>query len=76
METTIRIPGSPMLEGTFCTNNNISDSPKPTVILLSGSGPVNRDGNIPNKKVYLNVYNRLAELLDQLGYHTFRFDKR
>ncbi|MFC4353941.1 alpha/beta hydrolase [Chryseomicrobium palamuruense] len=43
------------------------------VVLVSGSGPVDRDGNIPKWKN--NLYLSFAEALHDLGIATFRYDK-
>lgn len=42
-------------------------------VFVSGSGPVDRDGNIP--KWTNNLYLTLAEALHDLGVATFRYDK-
>ncbi|WP_100406207.1 alpha/beta hydrolase family protein [Bacillus solitudinis] len=46
----------------------------PAILLLPGSGPLNRDGNKGRMK--LNLYNKLTEALTQLGFVTLRYDKR
>jgi esterase/lipase len=46
----------------------------PLMILIQGSGPVNRDGNAPMMKN--NGMKKIAEELSQKGIATFRFDKR
>lgn len=49
-------------------------NPVPLVLLLSGSGPTDRDGNQPNMKN--NSLKFLAEALKDAGIASVRFDKR
>ncbi len=60
------------LAGTFATPD--ADGPFPAALLLPGSGPLDRDGNI--KQMALNVSRELAELLADAGWASFRYDKR
>ncbi len=46
----------------------------PVVLLISGSGHTDRDGNQPNAKT--NAYKQLAEKLAEKGIATLRYDKR
>lgn len=46
----------------------------PLVILIQGSGPVNRDGNAPMMKN--NGMRKISEALAENGIASFRFDKR
>jgi pimeloyl-ACP methyl ester carboxylesterase len=48
--------------------------PFPVVLLLTGSGPVDRDSN--HKKLRLDITAQLAAVLAQHGYASFRYDKR
>lgn len=60
------------LKGTL----SIPDEPKslyPAVLILSGSGPLDRDGNGKQK---FNLYNNLAQVFLDDGCATLRYDKR
>jgi len=46
----------------------------PAVLLVPGSGQVNRDEN--HKKLRLNVFHDLAEILANKGFASLRYDKR
>jgi uncharacterized protein len=48
----------------------------PAVLILSGSGPLNRDGNDTKGKFQLNLYKQLASFITSLGFITLRYDKR
>lgn len=48
----------------------------PAVLILAGSGNLNRDGNQIKGKFKFNLYHDLAELLTSLGFITLRYDKR
>ncbi|WP_062379460.1 alpha/beta hydrolase [Demequina pelophila] len=48
--------------------------PHPAALILGGSGPLDRDGNV--KRVSLNVSRDLARLLGAQGWASLRFDKR
>lgn len=60
------------LAGTYATPDG--DGPHPAALLLPGSGPLDRDGNI--KRIPLNVSRDLAQLLADAGWASFRYDKR
>ena len=60
------------LAGTFATPPG--DGPFPTALLLPGSGPLDREGNI--KQMPLNVSRDLAQLLADAGWASLRYDKR
>ncbi|WP_368505796.1 alpha/beta hydrolase family protein [Alkalihalophilus sp. As8PL] len=47
----------------------------PAVLILSGSGPLDRDGNGKGKQVF-NLYNSLSTFLVKNGCLTLRYDKR
>jgi len=47
----------------------------PTLIILAGSGPTDRDGNTPLLSAKIDTYKLIAEGLSKLGYNTLRFDK-
>lgn len=46
----------------------------PAVLIISGSGKGDRDGNF--NKLHLNIYKDLAEFLTENGFVTLRYDKR
>lgn len=62
------------VKGTLTTPYNLSSS-TPLVIIISGSGPTDRDGNNPQniKSSYLKM---IAQDLDKNGIASFRYDKR
>lgn len=49
-------------------------APSPTVLLLTGSGPIDRDSN--HKRLRFDVTAQLADALAQVGVASFRYDKR
>ena len=55
-------------------NSPDGDAPYPTVLLIAGSGPLDRDAN--HKKMALNLSRDLARILDEAGWASLRFDKR
>ena len=46
----------------------------PAILIISGSGPGDLDGNF--KKLKVNIYKYLAEYLTSIGFVTLRYDKR
>lgn len=46
----------------------------PAVLIISGSGKGDRDGNM--KRLEMNIYKDLAEFLTEQGFVTLRYDKR
>ncbi len=48
--------------------------PHPMVVMMHGSGPLDRDENMPGQA--LNIFNALAAALAEAGYAAFRYDKR
>lgn len=58
------------LEGTFLTH----DEERIAVVLLAGSGPSDRDGNMG--PVQFNTYKKLADAIYEMGVHVFRYDKQ
>ncbi len=61
------------LAGTL-TRPAVSDAPLPVVILISGSGPVDRDGNVGGMRIWLQ--RTLAWRLADRGLAVLRYDKR
>jgi alpha-beta hydrolase superfamily lysophospholipase len=64
--------GSATLAGTLCRTELIQ--PGPVVLLISGSGPIDRDSDM--KKLAIGVMGRFAEHLSGAGVASFRYDKR
>lgn len=48
----------------------------PAILIISGSGPLDRDGNIKKGKINTNLYKELAHFMTDLGFVTLRYDKR
>ena len=73
-ETTVEVQaGHVRLIGTLCQPDH--DGPYPAALLLSGSGPLDRDSNIPGQR--LDVSKALAEgLAARAGVASLRYDKR
>ncbi|WP_017729189.1 alpha/beta hydrolase [Halalkalibacterium ligniniphilum] len=67
------LEGEVPISGTLTLPNG-GATHAPAILLLAGSGRIDRDGN--GRGARLNLYNQLAERLTDLGYVTFRFDKR
>lgn len=61
-----------VLAGTLTLPSNAGKFP--AVLLIPGSGPINRDEN--HKKLKLNVFNALANTLANQGIAALRYDKR
>jgi len=48
----------------------------PAVLVVAGSGEVDRDGNVSGFKFKLDTYKELAEFVTGLGFAVLRYDKR
>ncbi|MFK2826003.1 alpha/beta fold hydrolase [Bacillus sp. B190/17] len=48
----------------------------PAILLIAGSGPIDRNGNGPKGKYQTNLYKELAHFFTALGFITLRYDKR
>lgn len=73
LESAIEIKsGDAVLSATFCapTQNGIF----PCVLMLPGSGPLDRDENIKGQR--LDVFNSIAHHLADHGFASLRYDKR
>jgi pimeloyl-ACP methyl ester carboxylesterase len=64
--------GDQTLAGTLTVPQGTG--PFPAVLLLPGSGPIDRDSN--HKRMPLGITGQLAEALHAAGHATFRYDKR
>lgn len=62
------------LEGTLCVPAGYIDTDHPGVLLISGSGPTDRDGNQTGLKT--DTLKQIANALAATGVVSFRFDKR
>jgi uncharacterized protein len=47
----------------------------PAILIIAGSGPLDRDGNDRKGKYPTNLYKELAEFMSELGFVTLRYDK-
>ncbi|MDJ0791113.1 MAG: alpha/beta fold hydrolase [Acidimicrobiia bacterium] len=71
--TTVTFPsGDLTLAGTLTTPDG--PGPFPAAVLVSGSGPIDRDSNM--KRAQLNVMSQVAEHLAANGIASLRYDKR
>lgn len=73
-EQQIEIASDVILKGTIRFPNNPSTGKLPVVVIIHGSGPVDRDGNV--KSMSMNAYKLLAEFFSSIGVATLRYDKR
>ncbi len=64
--------GGVTLAGTLTVPNDVR--PAPALLMLPGSGETDRDDNA--KKLAINVFPQLAQVAGDIGFVTFRFDKR
>lgn len=67
------VQGKYLLSATVTIPEN-EDEKYPAVVIVSGTGSADRDGNM--KGFQMNIYKQLAELLSSLGFVTIRYDKR
>ncbi|MDD2202335.1 MAG: alpha/beta fold hydrolase [Firmicutes bacterium] len=71
---TVRSGSDVVLAGTLTLPAG-AQSPYPAVVLISGSGPQDRDGNTP--PVYVaNIFRTIAHRLADVGVATLRYDER
>lgn len=71
----VSIEGKVTLSGTL----TIPSSDKevfPSILIIPGTGTLDRDGNAKRGKLQLNLYKELAEFLTSIGFATLRYDKR
>ncbi|TYR78621.1 alpha/beta hydrolase [Priestia megaterium] len=73
IEKELQVPSSIAIQGTFSLPSQLSEK-TPAILIISGSGPVDRDGNA--KRLKSNIYKDLSGLFCSIGYATFRYDKR
>lgn len=75
-EEKVTIEGTYPLVGTLLIPEGAEEGSFPAVLLVSGSGDGNRDGNFKKAKLFPNIYKDLAELITSLGFISLRVDKR
>ena len=74
-DTNISIPAyGGDLAGTICLPQNVATTG--FAVIIAGSGPVDRNGNVVTSNLYTNTYQMLARQLAMLGIATLRYDKR
>lgn len=66
LEEQITIKGEYPLKGVITVPAEQSET-YPAILILSGSGPTDRDGNVPKKRLFINMYNQLADELTEAG---------
>jgi uncharacterized protein len=74
MEKEIMIKGNNPIYGTLMLPSN--EGKYPAILILPGSGPLDRDGNDRKGKYPTNLYKELANYMTDLGFVTLRYDKR
>lgn len=74
-EEGITIQGAVKLSGTLTQPQHSIAGGTPAVLIVSGSGKLDRDGRV-NIKINLRLYKQLAEALSEMGFYTLRYDKR
>ncbi len=73
-EYEVAINSEVTLQGTITKPKN--DGKYAAVVMIAGSGEIDRDGTIVPLKLESNIYKDLAHVFAQLGVVTIRFDKR
>lgn len=74
-EEQVEIKGKVLLKGTLSIPETTEEK-APAVLIIAGSGPGNRDGNIPKAKLNLNMYKMFADQFTDVGFISLRYDKR
>lgn len=72
-EREITVENAYSLAGTL-TIPNREHKQHPIVVMVHGSGAVDRDENV--KGLHMNVFNQLSEFFATIGFATLRYDKR
>jgi hypothetical protein len=71
--TTLRFRSADLtLEGTL--DRPVGDDAAPAVLIVGGSGPLDRDGN--HKRLRLDISRQVAAVLQRSGIASLRYDKR
>ncbi len=71
----VAIKGDYLLQGTLTIPED-SGKKCPAVLVVAGSGEIDRDGNVSGFKFKLDTYKELAEFVTGLGFAVLRYDKR
>lgn len=71
-ELEVTVPGEHPLAGTLSLP--VGDGPWPAVVIASGSGPLDRNSNF--RRARFDVGRQLAHALTDVGFATYRYDKR
>lgn len=74
-ELNVSIQGKVRLKGTVTLPVEVTQQ-VPAVLILAGSGPIDRDGNIQKQRLNLNIYKDLSHMIAKMGFATLRYDKR
>lgn len=74
MEKEIKINGENTIYGSLRVP--AGEGKHPAILIIAGSGPLDRDGNDRKGKYPTNLYKELAHYMTDLGFVTFRYDKR
>ena len=64
-----------LLSGTLAMPNTVSGK-VPVVLIIAGSGPIDRNGNSTKLGLTTNTYKEIAEVLGKNGIASLRYDKR
>lgn len=72
-ESHIKIESTYPLKGTITIPEGGKET-YPAVLIISGTGQGDRDGNV--KGININLYKLLSEFITSLGFITLRYDKR
>jgi alpha-beta hydrolase superfamily lysophospholipase len=74
MEKEIKLSGEKTIYGSIRIPEG--GGKYPAILIIAGSGPLDRDGNDRKGKYPTNLYKELAHYMTDLGFITFRYDKR
>ncbi len=66
--------GEHPIHGTLIHPQPDSEALQPALLIIAGSGAIDRNGNNPDQSI--NLYNQLAEVISESGFVTLRYDKR
>ncbi|WP_147533387.1 alpha/beta hydrolase [Bacillus marasmi] len=72
-EKEITINGVNPIYGTLAIPQ--TEGKSPAILILPGSGPLDRNGNDRKGKIQTNLYKNLAHYFTKLGFVTLRYDK-
>ncbi|HYK73495.1 MAG TPA: alpha/beta hydrolase [Pseudoneobacillus sp.] len=73
MEKEIMINGDNPIYGSLTIPSE--EEKYPAILIIAGSGPIDRNGNDRKGKYPTNLYKELAEFMSSLGFVTLRYDK-